>query len=66
VPKDSKEKARAEVKRAQSKFAGIDSERGSQLVNLLPRLSFSETRSASRSRPRRSISERIGHGTPGH
>jgi DNA-directed RNA polymerase specialized sigma24 family protein len=27
VPKDSKEKARAEVKRAQSKFAGIDSER---------------------------------------
>lgn len=27
MPKDSKEKARAEVKRAQSKFAGIDSER---------------------------------------
>lgn len=27
MPKDSKEKARAEVKRAQSKFAGIDSKR---------------------------------------
>ena len=27
MPKDPKEKARAEVKRAQSKFAGIDSKR---------------------------------------
>lgn len=27
MPKDAKEKARAEVQRAQSKFAGVDSER---------------------------------------